>query len=209
MISYILISILSLFDLHKNPAVGKDKSLSRMSKPVEMEWNVGGIIRKAVVYVPLAARTNKTPIIFAFHGHGGLVESGKGGNMWNMYRTRRFDQLWPEAIFVCPQGLNTPGQLVDPEGKFPGWQKGPGAQDDRDLKFFDAMLTSFIKEYNVDQNRIYGTGHSNGGGFCYLLWATRGSAFAAFAPSAAGTAKTLTLLEPKPVLHIYGKRTNL
>jgi polyhydroxybutyrate depolymerase len=72
------------------------------------------------------------------------------------------------------QGLNTPGALTDPQGKKPGWQKTFGDQDDRDLKFFDAVLATLKKDYKVDESRIYATGHSNGDGFTYLLWAARG-----------------------------------
>jgi polyhydroxybutyrate depolymerase len=54
----------------------------------------------------------------------------------------------------------------------------------------------------VDARRIYATGHSNGGLFTYLLWAERGSAFAAFAPSAALLAHGFDQFQPKPVLHI-------
>lgn len=169
--------------------------------PVVMEWKIGDTTRKALVYIPNGAKTNSTPIIFAFHGHG--------GNMENMYKTRRFDQLWPEAIFVCPQGLNTVGQLTDPEGRLPGWQKGIGAEGDRDLKFFDAMLASLQKNYRIDQNRIYVTGHSNGGGFTYLLWAARGPVFAAVAPTAAIAARLMPQLKPKPVLHLYGEKDEL
>jgi polyhydroxybutyrate depolymerase len=60
-----------------------------------------------------------------------------------------------------------------------------GAEGDRDLKFFDAVLASLKKDYKVDAKRIYSTGHSNGGSFTYLLWETRAKEFAAFAPSAA------------------------
>jgi polyhydroxybutyrate depolymerase len=107
------------------------------------------------------------------------------------------------------QGLNTPGRLTDPEGKKPGWQSGAGDQGDRDLKFFDAVLDTLEKEYRVDERRIYSTGHSNGGGFTYLLWATRGDRFAAMAPSAAVAAKSFPLLKPKPVLHAAGEKDAL
>ena len=86
-----------------------------------------------------------------------------------------YHELWPEAIAVYMQGLNTPGALTDPEGKKPGWQKTVGDQNDRDLKFFDAVLATLKKDYKVDEKRIYATGHSNGGGFTYLLWAARGT----------------------------------
>ncbi|MDQ7947197.1 MAG: prolyl oligopeptidase family serine peptidase [Pedobacter sp.] len=165
-------------------------------KPVEMEWTVNGVVRKALVYIPESANIHVTPLIFAFHGHGGTMNS--------MYTTRKFDQLWPEAIFVCPQGLNTPGKLTDPEGNRSGWAMNPEGQN-RDIDFFDAMLKTFKEDYKVDEKRIFATGHSNGGGFTYLLWALRGDRFAAFAPTATTAGKLVDKLIPKPVLHLTGE----
>jgi polyhydroxybutyrate depolymerase len=166
-----------------------------------MRWTVGDTVREAMVYIPSTAKTQSTPVIFVFHGHG--------GNMQNMFRSRGFEQLWPEAIIVSPQGLNTPGQLTDPDGKLPGWQKAPGDLGDRDLHFFDAMLNTLRKDFKVDDKRIYATGHSNGGGFTYLLWAVRGDVFAAVAPSAAVAGRIAGLLKPKPALHIMGQKDPL
>ncbi len=101
-------------------------------------------------------------------------------------------------------GLNTPGQLTDPEGKKPGWQKQKGDQNDRDLLFFDAVLKTLKTDYKVDENRIYSTGHSNGGGFTYLLWAERGDIFAAMAPSGSAALRIRSSLKPKPVMHVAG-----
>jgi len=140
------------------------------------EWKIDGLDREALVHIPPSAKTNAAPIVFAFHGHG--------GSMQNAARMFGYHTIWPEAIVVYMQGLNTPGRLTDPEGKKPGWQHSLGAEGDRDLKFFDAVLASLKKDYKVDTKRIYSTGHSNGGGFTYLLWEARGKEFAAFAPSA-------------------------
>ena len=71
------------------------------------------------------------------------------------------------------------------------------------------MLTSVRAELKVDDRRIYSTGHSNGGGFTYLLWAARGDQFAAFAPSAAAASRTRDQLKPKPVLHVAGENDPL
>jgi len=192
--------LLAIFLLSSMPSFGQNVAADGPS-PQVMEWKVGDTIRKALVYIPKGAKTIPTPVVFTFHGHGGTMEK--------MYRTRRFDQLWPEAIFICPQGLNTVGQLTDPEGKLPGWQKGIGADGDRDLKFFDTMLAFLQKNYRIDASRIYATGHSNGGGFTYLLWAARGPVFAAVAPTAAVAARVMKLLKPKPVLHLYGEKDDL
>src|ERR1017187_5426682 len=161
------------------------------------EWTVDGAVREALVYAPPQASTNASPVVFVFHGHG--------GSMQNAARSFALQRVWPAAIVVYPQGLNTPGRLTDPEGKRAGWQSVTGAQGDRDLKFFDAMLASIRKDYRVDDKRIYATGHSNGGGFTYLLWAARGEQFAAFAPSSAAAARNLGKLKPTPVMHVAGE----
>ena len=175
---------------------GRDAAL-----PPRREWQVDGVTREALVHVPDAARTTPAPVVFVFHGHG--------GTMRHSAVTFGYHRLWPEAIVVCMQGLNTPGILTDQQGKLPGWQNTPGDQNDRDLKFFDAVLASLKQDYKVDERRIYSTGHSNGGGFTYILWAKRGDLFAAVAPSSAVAPKVMNDLQPKPVLHLAGEKDEL
>lgn len=175
---------------------------SATEMPARRQWTVDGVVREALVCVPPQARTNPTPMVFAFHGHG--------GSMHNAARSFSYHTRWPEAIVVYMQGLNTPGRLTDPEGKRPGWQHAIGDHGDRDLKFFDAVLASLEQDYRVDGKRIFATGHSNGGAFTYLLWAARGDRFAAVAPSAAAAAPRLfPQLKPKPVLHVAGENDAL
>ncbi len=174
--------------------LGGSLSARAAGEPARREWTVDGVTREALVSAP--AGSAAAPLVFVFHGHGGTMQ--------NAARSFHVHELWPEAIVVYPQGLNTPGKLTDPEGKKPGWQSAPGAMEDRDLKFFDTMLSSLRKDLRVDDRRIYSTGHSNGGGFTYLLWATRGEQFAAVAPSAAAAPQVMTMLKPKPVLHLAG-----
>lgn len=170
------------------------------SEPGRREWVVEGVAREALVCVPEQAKSSAVPVLFAFHGHG--------GNMRNAARSFGYHALWPEALVVYMQGLPTPGLLTDPEGKKSGWQNMPGAQGDRDLKFFDAVLETLRAEYKVEEKQVFATGHSNGGGFTYLLWAERPHAFAAFAPSAAVT-RQLSQLAPKPALHLAGEKDGL
>ncbi len=181
-------------------------SLRAADAPVHRKWTVDGVEREAIVHAPASAKSNAAPVVFAFHGHGGNID--------RISRTFDFQTQWPEAIVVYMQGLNTPGRLVDKEGKQPGWQFTAGSQGDRDLKFFDAVLASLRSDYKVDEKRVYSTGHSNGGGFTYVLWANRGDVFAAVAPCAC-VSSFKPLLEdvggmknnfkPKPVLHLAGE----
>ncbi len=162
-----------------------------------VEWKVDGTVRRALVHFP--ATTNGAPIIFAFHGHGGTM----------YFAARRFHlhELWPEAVVIYPQGLptRTPN---DAKGARPGWLM-LAVPDNKDLKLFDAMLDTARHEWKTDINRVYVTGHSNGGGFTYLLWGTRGDALAAVAPVAAAGAELIRGAKPCPVLHIAGRNDPL
>jgi len=176
----------------RQPTTRADGGLTRKT------WTVDGQERIALLHIPADAAP--APVVFAFHGHG--------GNARNASMSFRMHTLWPEAIVVYMEGLPTRGALTDPDGKLNGWQNREGVENDRDLKFFDAVLTSLKADYKVDDRRIYAMGHSNGGGFTYLLWKARPDVFAAFAPSGAFTLQA-TSLKAKPAMHIAGKNDEL
>jgi len=169
--------------------------------PQKVDWKIDGTAREGLVCAPSKETDAAPPLVFGFHGHG--------GSMQNAARSFKLHELWPEAVIVYLQGLPTPGQLTDPEGKKAGWQHAAGAQDDRDLKFFDAVLAWAKEKYKIDEKRIYATGHSNGGGFTYLLWGSRPDLFAAIAPSAAAGTRNMSNTKPCPVLHLAGEKDAL
>jgi len=171
------------------------------AEPHVMSWNVDGIEREAIVFAPDSSPiTGGSPLVFAFHGHGGTMRP--------IARRWKYQDSWPEAIVVYPQGLPTRG-LRDPEGKLPGWQRLPGEDGDRDLKFFDTMLADLRKKYTVDDNRIYVTGFSNGGAFTYLLWDQRADTFAAVAPCGSLPKEQLRFATPKPAFIVSGEKDPL
>jgi polyhydroxybutyrate depolymerase len=169
-----------------------------IGEPKNIQLQVDKIDRDALVFFPPKSNTS-APVVFVFHGHGGTAKGAA--------KSFAIQKYWPSAIVVYMQGLNTPGKLTDPEGKKTGWQHKPGEQNDRDLKFFDALLSHLRKEFKIDENKIYCTGHSNGGGFTYTLWQTRGDVFAAVAPCASFAVKFDA--KPKPCIHFAGENDAL
>jgi len=169
-------------------------------QPQRLTWTIDGVQREALVYLPTRTSESGSPVVFGFHGHGGSAR--------NVARKFAFQRYWPEALVVYMQGLPTPGRLTDPEGKRTGWQHGAGDQNDRDLKFFDTVLSTLREKHKIDEDRVYATGHSNGGAFTYLLWAERPDALAAVAPSAAAS-RSIRSLTPKPAMHIAGRNDQL
>jgi polyhydroxybutyrate depolymerase len=169
------------------------------AEPAPTKFSIDGIEREALVFLP--PTIEKAPLVFAFHGHG--------GNMYFAARGMAFHKAWPEAIVVYPQGLPTPGIVLDRQGKKPGWQREAGQEDDRDLKFVDAILKVLREKYSLDENRVYATGFSNGGLFTYLLLSQRPNVFAAFAPGGAALLPRVELTKVRPVLHYGGQADQL
>jgi polyhydroxybutyrate depolymerase len=171
---------------------------SVVTQAAERAWVIEGVQRTARVVMPETSTSRGAPLVFVFHGHGGGSESAM--------RKMNLHTHWPEAIVVYPQGLPTP-TARDPQGERPGWQNAAGELGDRDLKFFDAMFSALKSEGAVDPTRVFVHGHSNGGGLTFLLWAERGTALAAIAPSASfGAQRQQAKLAPKPVIHIAGEQ---
>lgn len=161
-----------------------------------MTWTIEGVNRTAIVFQP--AGTN-LPVLFIFHGHGGTAAG---------FTKHQFEVLWPEAIVVYAQGLPTPTPS-DRSGTENGWQDFIGEVSDQthvkdqDIKFFDAMLATFMGF--IDPRLVFVHGYSNGGGLVYnVLWPLRGAQLAGLAVDAATVTSTVNRV-PLAAIHIAGK----
>jgi polyhydroxybutyrate depolymerase len=152
-------------------------------------WEVDGETREGIVYAPASAHGDEgVPLVLAFHGFGDNNQNFQGVNMHG---------AWPDAVVVYFQGLERRRGLL-------GWQVEKDGID-RDLKLVDVALASLRESYNIDDDRIYATGFSNGGMFTYLLWAERPQVFAAYAPVAARLRPSVRPTHPRPIFHVAGQ----
>jgi poly(3-hydroxybutyrate) depolymerase len=95
------------------------------------------------------------PLIFAFHYLGGSASTIAGSGYTGHYYG--IQPLLPNAIYVAPQGLASPG----PDGG--AGQTGFPNTNDQDVAFTRAMLNWFESNFCVDQARVFSTGFSYGG----------------------------------------------
>jgi polyhydroxybutyrate depolymerase len=161
-----------------------------------LELTVDGISREALIHFPAGVHDKEVSVVFCFHGHG--------GNAALLSERMKIEELWPDAIVVYPQGLKTKSALVDPEGKYTGWQSTIGKDQDRDVRFFDALLSKLASEYRIADGKVFATGFSNGGSFSYVLLAARSDRIDGIAPIAA-TLVNKSLWKKilnKPVFHV-------
>lgn len=136
------------------------------------------------------------PLVFNFHG----------------YTSNATDQMWygdfrPIAdtagfIVVHPMGTLLQGQTHWNVG---GWTTASTVDD---VGFTVALLDSLSAQYNIDQDRVYSTGMSNGGYMSFLLACQASDRFAAIASvTGSMTPETYNACDPQhptPVLQIHG-----
>ena len=111
----------------------------------------GGEIREYIIYVPsIYSSSNTTPLMFNFHGGG-----GDGQDMIGLNDMR---PIADTANFIA----------VYPSGSAGAWMhKVPTTYND--IYFVEAIIDTLNLEFNIDNNRIYACGYSEGGIFSYEL----------------------------------------
>ncbi len=160
---------------------------------------VGKTQRRYRVYVPKKYKpTRPTPVIVAFHGGGGNPES--------MMRFSGLNQKAEEAGFIVAypygSGWDKNRSLTFNGGNCCGYAQRKKVDD---VGFVRALLDDLEKAANVDTNRVYATGMSNGAIMTYLVAAKLSDRFAAIAP-VGGPMGTDTCEPKRPVsvIHFHG-----
>lgn len=155
----------------------------------------GGIYRSYRLYIPAIYNSSvATPLIFNIHGYtSNALEQQNYTNFKPIADTANF-------LMVFPQGTK------DNTGNT-WWNAGVNNGLVDDIGFISHLIDSLKLDYNIDLNRIYSTGLSNGGFMSHVLACALNNRIAAIA-SVSGTFFTYQYpYHPNkavPVMQIHG-----
>ncbi|MGD0696446.1 MAG: PHB depolymerase family esterase [Terriglobia bacterium] len=120
-----------------------------------------GVTRRYLLYVPKAYdRSKATPLVISLHPAATWPAVEMRISRWNDVADERgFVVVYPEGTGAFFGGLG-PGPQI--------WPGGPHTLP-RDVRFIADLIDKLEAEYNIDPNRIYADGMSNGGGMAFAL----------------------------------------
>jgi polyhydroxybutyrate depolymerase len=158
-----------------------------------------GIEREYVLYVPEAYDGSfDVPLMLNFHGFGG--DASDYMNWADMRSVADAENF----ILVYPQGTILDG--------YPHWNAGLDTDENKssadDFGFVETLIDELSSAYNIDEDRVYATGYSNGAFFSYSLACFHGDKIAAIG-SVSGTMMAETYdncspSHPTAIINIHG-----
>ena len=148
-------------------------------------------------YVSLPEDTSKPfPMIINFHGFLSHAMDQQGFSQMDNYAHQN--------------GIG----VIYPEGIKKSWNVGKAIlNDENDIGFVNALIDSVSLKYNIDSNRIYACGFSNGGTFSYELICGLSNKIAAFGSVGGNFSinenRLCNIDREIPLIHIHGTRDRL
>ena len=155
-----------------------------------------GVNREYVLYIPNSYDgTSSVPLLLNFHGFGGSASDYmQEADMRSLAEAETF-------ILIYPQGSSLDG--------LPHWNACPLGGDNKsdadDFGFIEAIINEISSQYNLDMERIYAAGYSNGGMMAYGLANYKSDLVAAVASVSGVMLECIgSTSHPMPVLHLHG-----
>ena len=142
----------------------------------EIKLAFDGEQRRYFAHIPLNDVNGPRPIVFVLHGGGGNIEDMVIYSQMNKISDKY------GFILIYPEGS---GRIVG--GKiFAAWNTGQSdlVTTSNDVAFFSELIDDVSKRINIDKNKIYVSGISNGGRMTYRLACELSDKIAAIAPIA-------------------------
>ena len=163
--------------------------------PKKDKINIDG--KKREYYVSLPENTSKPiPLIINFHGF-----------LDRAINQKEFSQM---DNYAHQNGVG----VVYPEGVKRSWNVGKAIlNNENDIGFVNALIDSVSSKYNIDSDRIYACGFSNGGTFSYELICSLSNKIAAFGSVGGNFSinekRVCNIDREIPLIHIHGTKDRL
>tara|TARA_B110001452_G_scaffold179148_1_gene150350 strand:+ start:4926 stop:5804 length:879 start_codon:yes stop_codon:yes gene_type:complete len=155
------------------------------TKTIYISQSIDGVIQNRPVIIQVANEIDPTinyPIVFAFHGRGGS-------------HTNWVNQL---------NNFTTSGAFVGiyPQGFLDSWNLGPEPSTADDVAFVNLIVEELQNYSNLDFDRMYAIGTSNGSGMVNKL-AIETNHFKAIAPVVSQLIVSLPILESTNAISVF------
>ena len=155
----------------------KKDSIDEYPHANTLNFLVHDYTRSYILHVPSTySKTVKMPLVVVLHGYTATAE---GMEQW----THMSDKADKEGFIVAyPNGLPYPWNESNPQAWNCGgpWEEWTAQTDD--VGFISKMIEKISAYYNIDPDRIFITGHSNGSRMTYRLGFQLSDKIAAIAP---------------------------
>ena len=155
-----------------------------------------GVNREYVIHVPDSYDGSfSVPVVLNFHGFSGdAYQYMNEADMRILSESENF-------ILIYPQGLDLDGE--------PHWNACPNGGDNKsdvdDFGFIETLIEEISSNYNIDLERIYAVGYSNGGMMAYGLANHKSELIAAVASVSGAMLDCIgPASHPMPVIHLHG-----
>ena len=155
-----------------------------------------GVNREYVLHVPDSYNDSfSVPVVLNFHGFSGdAYQYMNEADMRILSESQNF-------ILIYPQGLDLDGE--------PHWNACPNGGDNKsdvdDFGFIETLIEEISSNYNIDLERIYAVGYSNGGMMAYGLANHKSELIAAVASVSGAMLDCIgPVSHPMPVIHLHG-----
>lgn len=188
-------------------------SLAQIAPPVDQRRLYLGTSRPYLLYVPPAYDPAvPMPLVIALHGRPGtatglayLMDSNK------VAAREGFMLLYPDGLPVMIAGYDDIGREWNYGRALPGYQnpQHPELYGTDDVMFLKLVVNDLAQDLNIDRDRVYVTGFSNGGFMTQRVACEAGPAFAGYVVASATMLPEMIELycddvPPVPIMYMHG-----
>lgn len=179
---------------------------------------VGQEVREYLVFVPKGLEKNPA-VVIVLHGGGGPLGTAEmmlQRSGWaEKANKEKFLAVFPQGTIEDPASpVNVDGELKNQKRNIRDWNEfskrtSSSIKNIDDVGFISQMIDDLEKKYQIDKNKVFATGFSNGATMSFVLGIKLSNKIAAIAPIAGAIFLNDKPTEPVSLLSIVGSSDSL